>query len=329
MDEKEKFPFDEEFDFDEEIKELEFGEEIEKDFEPQLEKEIFDQQIDPSLIESFVPDRDSLDAFLKSIAKIPLLSREEEIELAKRAKKGDKEALKKLVESNLRFVVSVAKKYIGCGLPLHDLIAEGILGLIEAARRFDPDKGVKFISYAVWWIRQSIMQALAQQTGAVRIPVKQAVLVNKITRSYGELLKKLGREPTMEELAEYLEMDVKEIERLLSICQVPLSLDTPVGDEEDTTFKDFLKGEGTAEVEERVVKEELKKSIQELLEQLTPQEKKIIIMRFGLDGNEPKTLREIGEKLGISRERVRQLENRAKKKMREYALRKKLNVFLN
>ena len=329
MDEKEKFPFDEEFDFDEEIKELEFGEEIGKDFEPQLEKEIFDQQIDPSLIESFVPDRDSLDAFLKSIAKITLLSMEEEIELAKRAKKGDKEALKKLVESNLRFVVSVAKKYIGCGLPLHDLIAEGILGLIEAARRFDPDKGVKFISYAVWWIRQSIMQALAQQTGAVRIPVKQAVLVNKITRSYGELLKKLGREPTMEELAEYLEMDVKEIERLLSICQVPLSLDTPVGDEEDTTFKDFLKGEGTAEVEERVVKEELKKSIQELLEQLTPQEKKIIIMRFGLDGNEPKTLREIGEKLGISRERVRQLENRAKKKMREYALRKKLNVFLN
>ncbi len=290
---------------------------------------LFDQEIDPSLIESFVPDKDSLDAFLKSISKIPLLSREEEIELAKRAKAGDKEALKKLVESNLRFVVSVAKKYLGCGLPLHDLIAEGILGLIEAARRFDPDKGVKFISYAVWWIRQSIMQALAQQTGAVKIPVKQAVLVNKITRSYGELLKKLGREPTIEELAQHVGMEPKEVERLLSICQVPLSLDTPIGDEEDTTFKDFLKGEGTAEVEERVVQEELKQSIQEMLEQLTPQEKKIIIMRFGLDGNEPKTLREIGEKLGISRERVRQLETRAKKKMREYAMRKKLNVFLN
>ena len=290
---------------------------------------LFDQEIDPSLIESFVPDKDSLDAFLKSISKIPLLTREEEIELAKRAKAGDKEALKKLVESNLRFVVSVAKKYLGCGLPLHDLIAEGILGLIEAARRFDPDKGVKFISYAVWWIRQSIMQALAQQTGAVKIPVKQAVLVNKITRSYGELLKKLGREPTIEELAEHVGMDPKEVERLLSICQVPLSLDTPIGDEEDTTFKDFLKGEGTAEVEEKVVQEELKQSIQEMLEQLTPQEKKIIIMRFGLDGNEPKTLREIGEKLGISRERVRQLETRAKKKMREYAMRKKLNVFLN
>ncbi len=290
---------------------------------------LFDQEIDPSLIESFVPDKDSLDAFLKAISKIPLLTREEEIELAKRAKAGDKEALKKLVESNLRFVVSVAKKYLGCGLPLHDLIAEGILGLIEAARRFDPDKGVKFISYAVWWIRQSIMQALAQHTGAVKIPVKQAVLVNKITRSYGELLKKLGREPTTEELAEFVGMDPKDIERLLSICQVPLSLDTPIGDEEDTTFKDFLKGEGTAEVEEKVVQEELKQSIQEMLEQLTPQEKKIIIMRFGLDGNEPKTLREIGEKLGISRERVRQLETRAKKKMREYALRKKLNVFLN
>jgi RNA polymerase primary sigma factor len=293
------------------------------------EVDLFSQQIDPSLIETFVPDKDSLDAFLKSISKIPLLTREEEIELAKRAKAGDKEALKKLVESNLRFVVSVAKKYLGCGLPLHDLIAEGILGLIEAARRFDPDKGVKFISYAVWWIRQSIMQALAQQTGAVKIPVKQAVLVNKITRSYGELLKKLGREPTTEELAEYVGMDAKEIERLLAVCQVPLSLDTPIGDEEDTTFKDFLKGEGTAEVEEKVVREELKQSIQEMLEQLTPQEKKIIIMRFGLDGNEPKTLREIGELLGISRERVRQLETRAKKKMKEYALRKKLNVFLN
>jgi len=293
------------------------------------EVDLFSQQIDPSLIETFVPDKDSLDAFLKSISKIPLLTREEEIELARKAKAGDKEALKKLVESNLRFVVSVAKKYLGCGLPLHDLIAEGILGLIEAARRFDPDKGVKFISYAVWWIRQSIMQALAQQTGAVKIPVKQAVLVNKITRSYGELLKKLGREPTTEELAEYVGMDAKEIERLLTVCQVPLSLDTPIGDEEDTTFKDFLKGEGTAEVEEKVVREELKQSIQEMLEQLTPQEKKIIIMRFGLDGNEPKTLREIGELLGISRERVRQLETRAKKKMKEYALRKKLNVFLN
>jgi len=291
--------------------------------------DVLGQEIDPSLIDSFVPDKDSLDAFLKAISKIPLLSREEEIELAKRAKAGDKEALKKLVESNLRFVVSVAKKYLGCGLPLHDLIAEGILGLIEAARRFDPDKGVKFISYAVWWIRQSIMQALAQQTGAVKIPVKQAVLVNKITRSYGELLKKLGREPTIEELAEHVGMEPKEVERLLAICQVPLSLDTPIGDEEDTTFKDFLKGEGTAEVEEKVVKEELKQSIQEMLEQLTPQEKKIIIMRFGLDGSEPKTLREIGEKLGISRERVRQLETRAKKKMREYAMRKKLNVFLN
>jgi RNA polymerase primary sigma factor len=293
------------------------------------EKEIFASEIDPELIESFVPDRDSLDAFLKAISKIPLLTREEELEYAKKAKAGDKKALKKLIESNLRFVVSVAKKYLGCGLPLHDLIAEGLLGLIEAARRFDPDKGVKFISYAVWWIRQSIMQALAQQTGAVKIPVKQAVLVNKITRSYGELLKKLGREPTTEELAEYLGMEPKDIERLTTVCQLPLSLDTPIGEEEDITFKDFLKGAGTAEVEEKVVHEELKQNIKEMLEQLTPQEKKIIIMRFGLGGEEPKTLREIGEKLGISRERVRQLETRAKKKMKEQALKKKLQVFLN
>ncbi len=277
----------------------------------------------------YTPDKDSLDAFLKKIAKIPLLTREEEIELAKRAKKGDKEALKKLIEHNLRFVISVAKKYMGYGLPLHDLIGEGIVGLVEAARRFDPDRGVKFISYAVWWIRQAIAQALSQSTGAVKIPIKQALMASKVLKTYNELRKELSREPTLEELAEKLNMSPKEVENYLKLCNMPLSLDAPVGDEEDTTFKDFLVGSTTEDVEKAVVMKELKEAVHDLLNVLTPQERRIIIWRFGLDGNEPKTLREIGEIIGVSRERVRQLEERAKKKMREVALKKKLNVFLN
>ena len=270
-----------------------------------------------------------MDAFLKKVSKIPLLSREEEIELAKRAKQGDKEAFKKLIEHNLRFVISVAKKYMGYGLPLHDLIGEGILGLVEAARRFDPDKGVKFISYAVWWIRQAIAQALSQNTGAVKIPIKQTLMASKVLKAYNDLRKELSREPTVEEIAEKLNMSPKEVENYLKLCNMPLSLDAPVGDEESATFKDFLVGSSTEDVEKLVVMKELKEAVHDLLNVLTPQERRIIIWRFGLDGNEPKTLREIGEIIGVSRERVRQLEERAKKKMREVALKKKLNVFLN
>ncbi len=305
-------------------------------------------------------EQELINQYLKRISKIPLLTPEEEKELARRAKEGDEEALKKLVESNLRFVVSVAKQYIGYGLPFSELIAAGNLGLLEAAKRFDPDRGVKFISYAVWWIRQAIMQALSQQTGAVRIPLKQSHLISKIGTIYAELAKELEREPTPEEVAEKFSKETiakelekelgrpptedevekrfrkegyrispEEVEKYLQVCRIPLSLDAPVGENEDTFFVDFLSKHGTADVEEHVVQEVLEKEIYDLLDKLPEKERKVIELRFGLRGNEPKTLREIGEILGVSRERVRQLETRALRKLRSLAMKRHLKDFLS
>lgn len=305
-------------------------------------------------------EQELINQYLKRISKIPLLSPEEEKELARRAKEGDEEALKKLVESNLRFVVSVAKQYIGYGLPFSELIAAGNLGLLEAAKRFDPERGVKFISYAVWWIRQAIMQALSQQTGAVRIPLKQSHLISRIGTIYAELAKELEREPTPEEVAEKLSKDMiakelekelgrppteeevekrfkkegyklspEEVERYLQVCRIPLSLDAPVGENEDTFFVDFLSKHGTAEVEENVLQEVLEKEIYDLLDKLPEKERKVVELRFGLRGNEPKTLREIGDILGVSRERVRQLETRALRKLRSLAMKRHLKDFLS
>ncbi len=307
-------------------------------------------------------EQEFLKKYLKRISKIPLLTPEEEKELAKRAKEGDKEALKKLVESNLRFVVSIARQYIGYGVPLSELIAAGNLGLLEAAKRFDPDKGVKFISYAVWWIRQAIMQAIAQHTGAVRLPVKHLNLVNRISHVYAELLKelgeepppeliaerlnrelverdlkkKLGREPTEEEINKELERRKKkgeyitpnEIAEIMSLTREALSLDAPVGDEEDTHFIDFLSFHGTEDVEKKIIEESLKKEVRQLLDKLPEKERKVIELRFGLSGEEPKTLREIGEILGISRERTRQLENRALRRLRQMAIKRHLKDYL-
>jgi len=309
-----------------------------------------------------IPDSEQelIAQYLKKVSKIPLLKPEEEKELARRAKEGDKEAYRKLVESNLRFVISIAKQYLGYGLRLSELIAAGNYGLMEAAKRFDPDKGVKFISYAVWWIRQAIMQALSQQTGAVRIPLKQSHLINKINSIYSKLYKEYEREPTAEEVAEEYtkevlqkemerelgrrpteeeirrriekegyKIDPAEVERILQISKMPLSLDAPVGEEEDTFFVDFLSKHGTADVEEKVMNEILSKEIEEMLDKLPEKERRVIELRFGLRGEEPKTLREIGEILNISRERVRQLETRALRKLRNMAIKKHLKDFLS
>jgi RNA polymerase primary sigma factor len=308
-----------------------------------------------------IPDSEQelIAQYLKKVSKIPLLKPEEEKELAKRAKEGDQSAYRKLVESNLRFVVSIAKRYLGYGLPLSELIAAGNHGLMEAAKRFDPDKGVKFISYAVWWIRQAIMQALSQQTGAVRIPLKQSHLINKINSIYSKLYKdyereptpaeiaeeytkeilqkemerELGRKPTEEEIQKRIKkegykIDPAEVERALQISKVPLSLDAPVGEEEDTFFVDFLSKHGTADVEEKVMSEILSKEIEEMLDKLPEKERRVVELRFGLRGEEPRTLREIGEILNISRERVRQLETRALRKLRNMAIKKHLKDFL-
>lgn len=309
-----------------------------------------------------IPDTEQelINQYLKKVAKIPLLTPEEEKELAKRAKEGDQMAFRKLVESNLRFVINVAKQYIGYGLPLSELIAAGNHGLIEAAKRFDPERGVKFISYAVWWIRQAIMQALSQQTGAVRIPLKQAHVINRIGSIYSRLYRELEREPTPEEIAKEYTRDVlakelekelersptreeieerlkmegykitpQEVERCLQVCRVPLSLDAPVGENEDTFFVDFLSQHGTADVEERIITEVLEKEMSDMLDRLPEKERRVIELRFGLRGEEPRTLREIGDILNISRERVRQLETRALRKLRNMAMKKHLKDFLS
>lgn len=306
-------------------------------------------------------EQDIINQYLKRVSSVKLLTPQEEKELAKRAKAGDKEALKALVEANLRFVVSVAKQYMGYGIPLSELIAAGNLGLLEAATRFDPDKNVKFISYAVWWIRQAIMQALSQQTGAVRIPVKHSHLISAVGLAYNELLKELEREPTYKEIADYISkkniirefkketgfapteeeleqsmsrehkytVTEEDVKKCLQICKTPLSLDTPVGDNPDTLFVDLLSISDTDEIEEGVIKDVLERELNDIISKLPEKERKVLELRYGLNGNEPLTLREIGDALGISRERVRQLETRAIKKLRSFALKRHLKDFLS
>jgi len=284
----------------------------------------------------------TLQLYMQQMGKHPMLSPEEEKELAIRAKQGDKEALKKLVEGNLRFVVSIAKNFMGWGVPLTDLIAAGNLGLIEAAKRFDPDKieaakrfdpdkNVKFISYAVWWIRQAIMQTIFQQTGAVRIPVKESLFIAKVKETYEKLKEELGKESTEEDIAKRLNTSVKKIKDALSIVRLPISLDMPLGEggEEDFTLLDVLSKKGTEDIEGELIEETIHKELESMLDVLDEREKQIIKMRYGLSGEEPKTLEEAGEKLGISRERVRQLEQRALKKLKAVALKKHLKDFLS
>ncbi len=278
------------------------------------------------------PDKEqtTLNLYIQQMAQHPLLTPEEEKELAIKAKEGDKEALKKLIEGNLRFVVNVAKNFMGWGVPLTDLIAAGNLGLIEAAKRFDPDREVKFISYAVWWIRQAIMQTIFQQTGAVRIPVKESLFISKVRETYERLKEELDREPTIEEIAEEVGASVKKVRNALQVVRMPYSLDMPLGKEgEDLTLLDVLSKKGTEDVERNIVEESLHKQLNSMLNVLDDREKAIIEHRFGLNGEEPKTLTEVGDILGISRERVRQIEQRALKKLRVLAMKKHLKDFLS
>jgi RNA polymerase primary sigma factor len=284
------------------------------------------------LIEKFrITPGEALSSYIKRISKYPVLSREEEIALAVKARAGDKEAIKKLVEANLRFVVSVAGKYRGYGIPMMDLINEGNLGLIQAARRFDPERGVKFISYAVWWVKQAIMQALAEQSGAVRLPLKQAGVLLRIRNRFEELSQKLGREPTTEELAKSLEMDAKVIEDILRVARIYLSLEAPVNRDEgdDITFLDLMEEDKMPSTEDQMLKWSLSTQVHDLLKELKPREALILRCRFGLDTDRPMTLEEVGKMLGISRERVRQLESRALEKLKKMAVARRLGDYLN
>jgi RNA polymerase primary sigma factor len=270
---------------------------------------------------------DSLQTYLRQLNKIPLLSREEEVDLATRARAGDQEALDKLIVSNLRYVVSVARRYLGYGLSLPDLINEGNVGLIQAAKRFDPTRGVKFITYAVWWIRQAITHALADQGGVIALPVRQLEKLRKVLEGYRRYTQQMSVEPSSEELAAELDLPASEVETILHVYR-HLSLDAPIGDEGETSFLDVLPSTTVPSGEEAYIEATLTKEIQELLSQLPPREEQILRLRFGVDA-EPKTLEEIGGMLGLTRERVRQIEKRAKDRLRQRAKMRALQEYLN
>lgn len=270
-------------------------------------------------------DFDPLWAYLKDISSIkPLSGKEEKILAAK----GDQKSLNELVSRNLKYVVSVANRYKGCGISLPDLINEGNIGLIEAAKRFDPQKGVKFITYAVWWIRQSILHALAEQAGSVRLPIKQAGLLHKVSAKYRELFLSLRREPTTEDVANSLKISPEDVEAVMRVYRFHLSLDTPLKENDDTSYLDMLTSSTEHPVDEDILFSSFKKEIEGLLSELNPREKKVLKMRFGFRG-EPMTLEEIGKKVGLSRERVRQIEKRAKIKLLSKAKTRAVKDYLN
>ena len=271
----------------------------------------------------------SLDQYLKEISAYPLIDRAEEVRLAQHIRKGDAEALDKLVRSNLRFVVSVARKYQNQGVPLSDLINEGNLGLIRSAHKFDETKGIKFISYAVWRIRQAILQALAEQSRIVRVPLNRAGALHRIGRRSSTLLQELGREPTVEEIATDLEISQEEVERTLAISQSHLSLDAPMTPGEDNRLFDYIPDEYAPGPEDEAYQHALQNTIEEALATLKEREAKILSLYFGLDDQEPMTLEEIGSLLGITRERVRQIKEKALLRLRHASRARFLETFID
>ncbi|MBJ78467.1 MAG: RNA polymerase subunit sigma [Nitrospinae bacterium] len=258
---------------------------------------------------------DALTRYMSEISKIKPLTRDEERVLGLKIAEGDTASLQILVQRNLKYVVSVANKYRGCGLSLQDLIEEGNIGLIQAAKRFDPAHKVKFITYAVWWIKQTIMNSLAEQSGTVKLPVKQAGKVFKGAKCFNDLAQTLGREPTQAEVAQRQGIPIKVYENNMRAYRTHISLDTPLKKGEDTTYLELLEKQDTVPYDEQIMKKELEARVDQLLLDLPEREKKILRMRFGFDG-ESKTLEEIGKKIGLSRERVRQIEKRAKEKLK-------------
>jgi RNA polymerase primary sigma factor len=274
-------------------------------------------------------DEGSLDQYLREISQYPLIGREDEVALAQQIKRGDEMSLDKLVRSNLRFVVSVAKKYQNQGVSLSDLINEGNLGLIRAAHKFDETKGIKFISYAVWWIRQAILQALAEQSRIVRVPLNRAGTLHRIGKRSSALQQELGREPTVEEIAEGMDISQEEVAKTLSISQSHLSLDAPLTPGEDNKLIDYLPDTQNAGPDQETFERALTDSIEEVLSTLKEREAKILRLYFGLDGQEPMTLEEIGSMMGITRERVRQIKEKALARLRHVSRARALESFLS
>ena len=271
---------------------------------------------------------DPVRMYLKEIGKVALLKAEEETELAKRMEQGDEEAKRKLAEANLRLVVSIAKRYVGRGMLFLDLIQEGNLGLIKAVEKFDYEKGFKFSTYATWWIRQAITRAIADQARTIRIPVHMVETINKLIRVSRQLLQDLGREPTPEEIAKEMNLDVEKVREIQKIAQEPVSLETPIGEEEDSHLGDFIPDDDAQAPAEAATFTMLKEQLIDVLDTLTPREQKVLRLRFGLDDGRARTLEEVGKEFDVTRERIRQIEAKALRKLRHPSRSKKLKDFL-
>ena len=291
------------------------------------EEEVELDKIDLSVPEG-VSIEDPVRMYLKEIGKVPLLSAEEEIELAKRMEQGDENAKKRLAEANLRLVVSIAKRYVGRGMLFLDLIQEGNLGLIKAVEKFDYKKGYKFSTYATWWIRQAITRAIADQARTIRIPVHMVETINKLIRVSRQLLQELGREPSPEEIAKEMNMPVERVREILKISQEPVSLETPIGEEEDSHLGDFIKDDNVPVPADAAAFTLLKEQLEEVLGTLTEREQKVLTLRFGLEDGRARTLEEVGKEFNVTRERIRQIEAKALRKLRHPSRSRKLKDYL-
>lgn len=285
-------------------------------------------ELDLSIPEGIAID-DPVRMYLKEIGKVPLLSSEEEINLAQRIEEGDQWAKKKLAEANLRLVVSIAKRYVGRGMLFLDLIQEGNLGLIKAVEKFDYRKGYKFSTYATWWIRQAITRAIADQARTIRIPVHMVETINKLIRIERQLLQELGRQPLPEEVAKIMEMPVDKVREIMKIAQEPVSLETPIGEEEDSHLGDFIPDDEAPAPAEAAAFTMLKEQLINVLDTLTPREEKVLRLRFGLDDGRARTLEEVGKEFNVTRERIRQIEAKALRKLRHPSRSKKLKDYLD
>ncbi|MGE8206216.1 RNA polymerase sigma factor RpoD [Heyndrickxia sp. NPDC080065] len=294
--------------------------ELEKDDE---EFDLNDLSVPPG-----VKINDPVRMYLKEIGRVDLLSAKEEILLAKRIEQGDEEAKRRLAEANLRLVVSIAKRYVGRGMLFLDLIQEGNMGLIKAVEKFDYDKGFKFSTYATWWIRQAITRAIADQARTIRIPVHMVETINKLIRVQRQLLQDLGREPSPEEIAEEMDLTPEKVREILKIAQEPVSLETPIGEEDDSHLGDFIEDQDATSPSEHAAYELLKEQLEDVLDTLTDREENVLRLRFGLDDGRTRTLEEVGKVFGVTRERIRQIEAKALRKLRHPSRSKRLKDFL-
>ena len=302
------------------------------DEEPDVEdlKEVEELKLDEITETSFegINVDDPVRMYLREIGKIPLLTFDEELDLAKRILEGDEDAKQKLAESNLRLVVSIAKKYVGRGMLFLDLIQEGNMGLIKAVEKFDYTKGFKFSTYATWWIRQAITRAIADQARTIRIPVHMVETINKLIRTSRNLLQQLGREPTPEEIAKEMEISVEKVVEIQKIAQDPVSLETPIGEEEDSHLGDFIQDEDSPAPHDAASYTLLKEQLEEVMNTLTPREEKVLKLRFGLEDGKSRTLEEVGKEFNVTRERIRQIEAKALRKLRHPSRSKKLRDYM-